>query len=165
MGWGLGFSNDNSLLGMSGLVTINNTGFLVHTPVPPKMEQLLINATISAIGLGLANQTTTIQMQQWETYYLYAQPLQLLLSYGLALLLAVAAVVVGLVSLTNNGVTRDRGFFQILRTTRNPELDQFIKGPEKDNVEFLKTTSLRFGRSWDESQSYFGTESSLRPIR
>jgi hypothetical protein len=163
MGRGLGLSNPNSFLAMGGIATINNTGFVMHLPVAPKIEGMMTNATLSAIGMGLANQTAIVQLQKWETVYSYSSRLQLILSYSLAVFLAVIAVMFGFMSLWINRVSGDRGFFQILTTTRNPELDSFgADGWGKSNIEVLADTPLRFGVNWRGDRSYFATERMLR---
>src|SRR5947207_14934885 len=101
MGQGFDVAN-SSFLAMSGIVTANNTGFMVHTPVPPKIEGILVNATLSAIGLGFANQSVTVVSHDWGTFYSYTSHRQLLLSYGTVAILTVVSVVVGLASLTRN---------------------------------------------------------------
>ena len=164
MGWGLNVGT--SLIGMSGVATINNTGIIVNLPVPPKLEELLVNATISAIGLTNSTTSTAITTQMWETYYLYSKPLRLVLAYGIASLLSVIAVVIGFTALWLNGVAADRGFFQILSTTRNPELDALCDGQlwggGRNMPKSLKEAPLRYGTSWDGSRTFFGTDATVR---
>lgn len=50
----------------------------------------------------------------------------LLLSYGLAILLALIGLVLGSLALLANGVSCEKSFSAVLRTTRNPELDKLM---------------------------------------
>lgn len=59
--WGL--SVDASFLGMSDIATINNTGLVMNIPVLPKLEELLINSTISAIDLMNAPTERIVQFK------------------------------------------------------------------------------------------------------
>lgn len=163
MGWGLNVGS--SFLGMSGIATINNTGLVMNVPVPPKLEELLINSTVSAIGLTNATAERIVQIQIWNTFYSYSQPSKLLASYGTAMGVAVVSILIGIVALRRNGISADRGFFQILSTTRNPELDALCDGSwcggnENMPVTF-KEARLRFGFASDGNRSFFGTEGAV----
>jgi len=68
-------------------------------------------------------------------------------------------------ALARNGVASDIGFLQVLVTTRNPELDGLVEGSGwggKENVpRRLKEIPLRFGRSLDGTNTFFGTNDTV----
>ena len=163
MGWALNVGQ--SFLGMSGLAIINTTGLVINDPVAPKLEQLLMNATISAIGLTNATTPAPIRIHQWESYYAYSHSVRLFASYGISLIIAIVAVGLGFMAMAANKFSAGRGFFQILITTRNRELDGLSNGglqrTELNVPDALKQAKLRYGRAWDGSHTCFGTERSL----
>jgi hypothetical protein len=165
MGWGLNVGSFPSFLGMSGIATINNTGLVMNVPVPPKLEELLMNSTISAVGLTNATTERTVQIQRWNAFYSYSQPSKLLASYGTAMGVALVSIVLGMIGWRRNGVSADRGFFQIVSTTRNPEFDALCEGHWLGGNENMpggfKETLLRFGSARDGSRSFFGTDGAI----
>lgn len=56
--------------------------------------------------------------------YVY-DPKNLYLSYGIALFLALLAIILGALAYVSNGVSHDNSFSSIVRATRNPELLDF----------------------------------------
>lgn len=68
----------------------------------------------------LANVTTA------EPINVYAyHPKNLFLAYGIALFLAIIAVILGLCAYLSNGVSHSNSFSSIVRATRNPDLLAF----------------------------------------
>jgi hypothetical protein len=164
MGWTLNTSP--SFLGMSGIATINDTGLTINDPVAPKLEALLINATISALGLTNATTQTSVKVQHWDTFYSYANPARLLAAYGVPLLLTIVATILGFKAMVSNRVSADHGFFQILLTTRNPELDDLSKGGSSGGAENvpngLKNAHLKFGITPDGRHAFMNTAQAVQ---
>src|SRR5579859_412689 len=114
-----------TFIAITDIVTVNNSdGIFIHRPIEPKLETLLINATLSVLSLGIAFEAQTAEIQSWETVYTYVAPTRLFVAYGLSLAFALVAVLFGYWSLYRNGKAFNRGFLQVLLATRNQELDE-----------------------------------------
>jgi hypothetical protein len=147
------------MIGMTDIATLNNSvGIVVHLPIEDKLQEMLINATLSVISLDLSKQMQSVQTETWETIYVYSNPERLSFSYGIALFFAIFAVALGSYSLYKNGEPGDRGFMQVLVATRNPELDLLTVSDGTDNmVRQLQGMKLRYGRSMEGDKKFFGT--------
>ena len=63
------------------------------------------------------------------THNIYSyEPRNLWISYGIAILLTLLCVIVGLFALHYNGVAHSNAFSAIIATTRNQELDEVSRG-------------------------------------
>jgi hypothetical protein len=115
------------------------------------IEDLSNNITISFLSSpDLTNDDTllrNITTSNTVNVYQY-HPLYLLLSYGIGLLFASFAAVVGLYSLYINGTSHATSFSAIMATTRNSDLDSLTRGSSL-GAEPLNTrigkAKLRFG--------------------
>lgn len=149
-------------LGMTSIATISNDALTIHLPVEPKLEEYMTNTTLTVAGIGLSSLRQQVEVQRWGIIYVYSSPMRLFLSYGIALFFAFLAVLLGYLALIRNGVAGDRGFMQVLMTTRNPELDNLIEEKNWDGrgnlPRSLNDAKLRYGRSIDGTREYFGTD-------
>lgn len=148
------------------MATLNNSnGILLHLPLEPKLEAYMINATLTVAGAGYSSEYQKAEVQSWDTIYVYTSPIRLYLSYGLSWLFAIISVLLGYSALIRNGFWGDRGFMQLLMTTRNRELDALIGGnnwTSPGNVPILlKDAKFRYGRSLYGTKVYFGTDSTV----
>jgi hypothetical protein len=116
------------------------------------VEELHTNVTISLLAMDSLVYFTPVtapdaEMTIYQNVFHYDKK-ALLLTYGLALLLGLLALVLGMKSLFQNGVSTDLGFLSILLTTRNKALDDLAWGAclGADPIpERLKSTSVKFG--------------------
>lgn len=100
------------------------------------------------------------------------KPFWLVLSYSLAALLAILAVIEGLFAFARNGYSADTNFSTILATTRNSELDLLAEGLCLGNSPAPKhftESQLRFGRvsrigRQGEAHVAFGLSDDVGPI-
>jgi hypothetical protein len=70
------------------------------------------------------------------------------LVYGVALALALLALVIGALAFVRNGVGVNLGFLTVLATTRNPRLDVVARGAclgAEPMPEALRSTRVRYG--------------------
>jgi hypothetical protein len=152
-GMGHSLNVGSTFIGMTDIATLNNTnGIFLHLPIEDKIEQMLINATLSVLSLNLSDETRVVGTNRWETIYVYSDPERLFLSYGIALLFAIMAVALGCFSLFRNGEPGDRGFTQVLVATRNPELDSLVTSRQHQN------TKIRYGKGMEDNTMFFGTD-------
>jgi len=92
---------------------------------------------------------------RWENRFRY-YPRSLLIGYSFAMLAAFLAVVVGCLSIWQNGMCSDTTFSKILVTTRNRTLDRLVKGHPgvalggSPMPKELEKTELMFGLVDDE---------------
>lgn len=153
----------STFIGMTDIATLNNTrGIFLHLPIEDKLEQMLINATLSVLSLDLSNETQTVELINWETIYVYSDPERLVLSYGTALLFGTMAVVLGCFSLYRNGEPGDRGFMKVLLATRNQELDELVLLDENEKTcRHIDEVKLRYGRGMEGNMRFFGTDKTV----
>jgi hypothetical protein len=69
---------------------------------------------------------TQVTLNPTRNIYIY-RPLLLLLSYGIALLLTIPSVGLGVYAFYSNGVAHSNAFSAIIATTRNPRLDALLE--------------------------------------
>ncbi|KAH8590354.1 hypothetical protein B0O99DRAFT_634716 [Bisporella sp. PMI_857] len=98
----------------------------------PLLEQLHANVTVSLLAMnGLVYFTPVaapdLEINIFRNVFKYDKR-ALLLTYGLALLLGLLAIAIGIKSLFQNGVSADLGFLSILLTTRSRSLDDLAFG-------------------------------------
>jgi hypothetical protein len=86
------------------------------------IEQLFQNMTLSLLSksqyLAEAGQMTDVVLDRWLNVYAYDQK-NLLISYGVALVLTLLACAVGCAKVYRNGVSYSNLFSTVLRTTRH----------------------------------------------
>jgi hypothetical protein len=86
------------------------------------IEQLFQNMTLSLLSksqyLAEAGQMTDVVLDRWLNVYAYDQK-NLLISYGVALVLTLLACAVGCAKVYRNGVSYSNSFSTVLRTTRH----------------------------------------------
>jgi hypothetical protein len=116
------------------------------------IEELHINVTLSLLSVNNlpyfepALASDVIQTGYAATFRYNRRAL--LLTYGIAIALGLLAVLIGLKSLFDNGVSMKSGFLSILATTRNPTLDELAHGAclgADPMPEGLQNVKVRFG--------------------
>jgi len=94
------------------------------------IEDLATNVTISMMtssDLISPNATMAqVTLNSTRNIYIY-RPFLLLLSYGIALLLTIPSVSLGIYAFHSNGVAHSNAFSAIIATTRNPRLDVLLE--------------------------------------
>ncbi|MCJ1467673.1 hypothetical protein MMC07_006298 [Pseudocyphellaria aurata] len=87
------------------------------------IEELSANITLSLLSSDLLSPPVTANVTTAEPINVYIyHPKNLLLAYGIALFLALIAVVLGACAYVSNGVSHSNSFSSIVRATRNPDL-------------------------------------------
>ncbi|KAF2194597.1 hypothetical protein K469DRAFT_744484 [Zopfia rhizophila CBS 207.26] len=129
-----------------------------------RFEELSQNITLSLFALNnlsylrMAN-NTPVDFVSFQSAYAYDKK-ALLVTYGIAMLLALMVVIVGLGSFLENGVSMNIGFMSIMATTRNPRLDELVTdgciGAE-GLMDGFKDTKVMFGK-----QPQTGVQGSFR---
>ena len=116
------------------------------------IKDLLYNVTVSVISLGYWNTSTIVTRADWVNTYSFSgfRRYSLILPYALSLLLSLAFVVIGLLSLFENSVAASNGFLQIIQTSRgSAALDHAARGSSlggPENVPSnLENLELMFG--------------------
>ena len=88
------------------------------------IEDLANNIIISMLSSSNFTMNTTAQITFLSAQNVYKYDKRnLLVSYGAVILVTVIAIIIGIVSLIENGVYHDTSFSAIMATTRNPDLD------------------------------------------
>ena len=153
-------TEDDSYNQFSATTTINSTGvgpllaYGSNETIASGLEELFQNLTFSLLSdpryLQSGSNTTTVPMNvtRSENIYVY-QPLDLYLSYGIALLCDVACLLVGCIALLRNGVSFNSDFSTILRATRKRELDRLVVGDEFNGAGSLSTHSSKTWLQYD----------------
>ncbi|KAK8016601.1 hypothetical protein PG993_014790 [Apiospora rasikravindrae] len=146
------------------------------------IEELSRNQTLSLFSserLWSDNRTEVeVNHNIFYTKYEYQQA-NLLLSYGIAIGVSAACVLMGLRALWVNGVSHDTSFCSIMATTRNTSLDQLTLGHSvgaEPAPHLILDTRLRFGvlgnsgpgedaASDQVVRAGFGLEKDVQPLR
>lgn len=100
------------------------------------------------------------------------KPFWLVLSYSLAVLFALTAVIEGLFAFARNGYSADTNFSTILATTRNIDLDRLAEGmclgqslpPNSFMEERLRFRQVRRRDEQGEAHAAFGLPGDVGPI-
>ncbi|KAH8892986.1 hypothetical protein GQ53DRAFT_822484 [Thozetella sp. PMI_491] len=114
------------------------------------IEDLASNITISMLSssnLTTSTLLTPVQFREMRNVYRYNST-DLLASYMTAVTVTLLTVSVGLYALSANGASHSNSFSTILRTTRNPDLDELSKGQNLGAAPLdqdMKKCKLRFG--------------------
>ena len=133
-----------------------NYGFVNNFPSEPWMcrnrtldraiEDLANNITISMLSVANFTKNATVPMRILTIENVYSYNSQnLFISYGIVILVTVAAVAVGLMSLVQNGVYHDTSFSAFMATTRNRDLDALAEGSCLGSSQGLEKERLMFG--------------------
>lgn len=120
------------------------------------VEELYHNMTLCLFSrkrfLADHSETTKITTELWHNTYTYRSR-NLLLSYGIALLLSLAACTLGCFAIYHNGVSYSNRFSTILRVARGHELaeiDSLLTQGDREGTDplsrHLATTRLALGR-------------------
>jgi hypothetical protein len=130
----------------------------------------------AALQLNYWNKTVTMTATDYFNVYSFAKKQQLIIPYVACLLASAPFLVLGIVSLRQNGVSAIQGgFLQILMTTIGSmtlrrAADGSSLGGEENVPEELKRLRLRFGELVGGSEvgvrrAGFGTEDEVVPLR
>lgn len=160
-----------------------NSPPISFTVTEQKLNDLLLNVTLSAISAyGLWNTTTNVSIDSSTTIYRFSKPENLLLPYGLSLLVAFPFILLGFWALKENGVSAiDGGFIQLISTSAGSsalrkEAVKGCLGGEENIPQSLKDLEIRFGDMRNKSKyevgengrevrkAGFGTQSEILPL-
>jgi hypothetical protein len=111
------------------------------------LEDLSRNFTYNLLSLNAASTNVPVSVNSPQNFYSYNWK-NLFAAYLTALVVTLVCITIGLFALWGNGVPQNTSFSNLLRTTRNPDLDKSTTGyclgsdhlPDK-----LKKVRLRFG--------------------
>jgi hypothetical protein len=143
------------------------TGTLIRKPLQnlrTLFEELHRNTTLGLFSIRglvyLEPQPSTIAKTfSYNNTFTYNQR-ALLLTYGIAAILGLLAVIIGLKTLFNNGVSMKAGFLTFMATTRNQTLDELAKGAclgGEPVPSSLRKVRVRFGDVTREDWSKVAT--------
>lgn len=128
----------------SNLFSLNETAGTLTTNsvnVTNALEQILVNVTIALITYW--GQTTTVDASVAQDQLVWVYHVQRLwIIYATALALTMACGAVGLACILKNGEDRDLTFWDIVRVTRNSELDAIVEGEKCGDAR--KDTMLQY---------------------
>ncbi|KAI5465088.1 hypothetical protein BGZ63DRAFT_350547, partial [Mariannaea sp. PMI_226] len=137
------------------------------------IEDLSRNFTYSMMvfysGRGFAT-TLPVTVRSPRNLYSY-DTVNLLMAYGASLFIVLIWVLVGSVTVWNNGITSSTSFSTILLTTRNPDLDKLAEGYSLGSDPLPKEickTRLKFGCLDDAAETKragFGLSRTVTPIQ
>lgn len=110
------------------------------------IEDLANNLTISMLSSANLTTNTTTQITSLNTQNAHKYDKKnLFISYGSVIVITVAVVFIGLVSLIKNGVYHDGSFSAIMAMTRNPGLDAISQGACLGCTKDIAGNKLMFG--------------------
>ncbi|KAI4616751.1 hypothetical protein J4E80_006026 [Alternaria sp. BMP 0032] len=92
------------------------------------LNNALTNITLSAISLGLWQETIPVTFTRYQSTYSFASPLNLILPYSICFVAASIFAGIAIYSLSRNGTpAADGGFLQIMTATRgNTEMERLV---------------------------------------
>ncbi len=130
----------NSDIMSTGIFVINETA-TTFSPrdddVKTALEQILVNATISLISSG--TETTEVDATVGQDHLVWAYDMRRLwMTYTTALGLTLVCGAIGLACIVQNGEVRDLAFLDIVRATRNAELDGVFGENDAENAAVLR---------------------------
>ncbi|OQE22468.1 hypothetical protein PENSTE_c010G08634 [Penicillium steckii] len=111
------------------------------------LEDLSRNFTYSLLSLNAASTNVPVSVNSPKNFYSYNWK-NLFAAYLTALMVTFVCIIIGLFALWGNGVPENTSFSNLLRTTRNPDLDALATGHclGSDHLpDELKKVRLRFG--------------------
>ncbi|KAK0209695.1 hypothetical protein IW262DRAFT_1528555 [Armillaria fumosa] len=107
--------------------------FSPRTPdIRRDLEQLLVNLTVALIASSMNTTEVSASVEQNKLVWEYDAH-RLWIIYGIALALTAVSGTIGLACILKDGDTENLSFMDILRVTRNPELDE-LYGEDMDNT-------------------------------
>jgi hypothetical protein len=134
----------------------------LQTQVQSVYEDLLLTLLSDTSLLIVANATVPCTRSRYENVFIY-QKRTLWIGYAICIALALIFLVIGFVSMWENGIVSGTGFTHTMVTTRNPTLDIIGTGSCLGNGPFprgLRKTKLKFGVVEDE---YIDEMGEVRP--
>jgi hypothetical protein len=111
------------------------------------LEDLSRNFTYSLLSLNAASTSVPVAVYSPQNFYSYNRK-NLFAAYMTALVVTIVCITIGLFALWDNGVPQNTSFSNVLRTTRNPDLDNLTTGyclGSDELTEELSRVRLRFG--------------------
>ncbi|CAG8416426.1 unnamed protein product [Penicillium salamii] len=111
------------------------------------LEDLSRNFTYSLLSLNAANTSVPVSVNSPKNFYSYDWK-NLITAYATALVVTFVCITTGFLALCSNGVPGKTSFSNLLRTTRNPDLDVLTTGYclGSDHLpDELEKVRLRFG--------------------
>ncbi|KAJ5353700.1 hypothetical protein N7541_006264 [Penicillium brevicompactum] len=111
------------------------------------LEDLSRNFTYSLLSLNTANTSVPVSVNSPKNFYSYNWR-NLVTAYVTALVVTFGCITIGFFALCSNGVPENTSFSNLLRTTRNPDLDVLTTGYclGSDHLpDELEKARLRFG--------------------
>ncbi|PBK65001.1 hypothetical protein ARMSODRAFT_1022706 [Armillaria solidipes] len=123
-------------LAINNLFSLNETAG-TFTPnsknVSSALEQILVNATVALITHW--GETTMVNASVAQDQLVWVYDIQrLLIVYATALAVTAACGAVGFACILKNGEDRDLAFWDIVRATRNSELDAVVEGEKRGDA-------------------------------
>lgn len=117
-----------------------------------QLEELSANITLSLLSMDNLNylypqDNTAVEVTTLRPAYSYDRR-TLLITYGAGMAAGLFAIVVGIKSFLDNGVSMKIGFLSIMTTTRNPTLDEVARGVclgAEGTMDSLVDIKVRFG--------------------
>jgi hypothetical protein len=152
------------------VTTVRDTTRCRNKSLARAIEDLSHNFTYSVLSLNSASTSVNVTSSFLrKNFYSYNQR-NLLAAYITSAGVTVACVAVGFLAMHRNGVSQDTLFSTVLRTTRNPELDNLAighcLGSDKISDEVGKV-QLQYGQiegDQDCRHAAFGTKASVTLI-
>ncbi|KAF2138914.1 uncharacterized protein K452DRAFT_275818 [Aplosporella prunicola CBS 121167] len=140
--------------------------------VPAAVEDLFQNFTLSLLSSQFlnGNTSTDIYVSFPRNFWSY-NPLDLLISYVVGVVVALVAIIVGFWALFLNGYSAGSSFSTILLTTRNPNLDDIAAGqclgsqPLDRNFQKMKLQFGIVGRKDGVDHAAFGIRGTVNKLR
>ncbi|KAF8865658.1 hypothetical protein BDZ45DRAFT_736227 [Acephala macrosclerotiorum] len=137
----------------------------------PAIEDLFNNITISMLSAnisGTPNQTIPVTTFSTHNIYQY-NSLNLILSYGIAIAVALLSIAIGTYATIQNGVSHSTSFSATIATTRNVQLDRLVEGSSLGALPLdrdVRKTKVMFGELIDgDGHIAFGFEDGVQGLR
>jgi hypothetical protein len=117
-----------------------------------QLEELSANITLSLLSMDnlkylYPQDNTPVRVATLRPAYSYDRR-TLLITYGAGMAAGLFAIVIGIKSFLDNGVSMKLGFLSIMTATRNPTLDELAHGVclgAEGTMDSLKDIKVRFG--------------------
>ncbi|OAL47288.1 hypothetical protein IQ07DRAFT_623588 [Pyrenochaeta sp. DS3sAY3a] len=141
------------------------------------LNEFIANVSISALSLNIGEAKVPINYTEYQTTYYFSAPINLILPYALLLFFSIVFVLIGTISLHQNGASAtDGGFLQIMATNvGRTKLEELVRehypsynGDQVPDV--LLNLKIRFGELVNEDGAGdglagFGTEEETRLLK
>jgi len=159
---GLILTPPTTLLATSAIANFSETEIIMNTPIESVLNDILFNATFSAIHAAGMTENTLVENESFNSIYEYTNVKRLWIPYGIACGIAVLNIVIGVWAIRRNRAIIENGFLQTIVTTRNGELDALaVNGGIGVIPEELKRAKLMLGRL--DGALAFGTKGRVSP--